>query len=77
MHCSRCAVDAAQDLAASPSSLGLASPVAVGTLVCLECGGPVDDGTSGGVISTMLAQLERFGLAGRSAPLLQPRREDG
>jgi hypothetical protein len=32
---------------------------------------------SGAVIATIVAQLDRFGLAGRSAPLLEPRREDG
>jgi hypothetical protein len=61
---------------ASPSTQGLGSNVVVGTLVCPDCGGPIDDGASG-VISTILAQLDRFGLAGRSAPLLAPRREDG
>jgi hypothetical protein len=65
------------ETSASPSSLGLASRVAVGTLVCPECGSPIDDGVSGAVIATILAQLDRFGLAGRSAPLLEPRREDG
>jgi hypothetical protein len=45
--------------------------------VCPECGGPIDDGTAGAVFATILAQLDRFGLAGRSAPLLELRREDG
>lgn len=76
MHCSRCAPDAGIETSAPPSSLGLASRVAVGALVCPECGSPIDDGTSGAVFATMLAQLDRFGLAGRSAPLLEPRRED-
>jgi hypothetical protein len=77
MHCSRCASDAGLETSAPPSSLGLASRAAVGTLVCVECGSPIDDGVSGAVISTILAQLDRFGLAGRSAPLLDSRREDG
>lgn len=77
MHCSRCAPDAAIETSASPSSLGLASRVAVGALVCPECGSPLDDGTSGAVFTTVLAQLDRFGLAGRSAPLFELRWEDG
>jgi len=74
MHCSRCASEAGSETAAA-SSVGLASRVAVGTLVCLECGCPIDDG--GAAIATILAQLDRFGLGARSAPLLEPRREDG
>lgn len=77
MHCSRCAPDVGSGMSASPSSLGLASRVAVGALVCPECASPIDDGTSGAVFATILAQLDRFGLAGRSAPLLEPRRGDG
>jgi len=77
MHCSRCASDAGIETSASPYSLGLASRIAVGALVCPECGSPIDDGASGAVISTILAQLDRFGLSGRSAPLLEPRREEG
>ena len=77
MHCSRCAADAGMKTSASPSSPGLTSRVAVGTLVCPECGSPIDDGVWGAAISTILAQLDRFGLAGRSAPLLEPRGEDG
>ncbi len=65
------------EASAPPSSLGLASRVAVGTLVCPECGGLIDDGAAGTAISIILAQLDRFGLAGRSAPLLEPRRADG
>jgi len=68
MQCSRCASDAGIETSA---------PVAVGALVCPECGSPIDDGASGAVISTILAQLDRFGLSGRSAPLLEPRREEG
>ena len=64
------------EMSASPSSLGLASPVAVGALVCPECGSPIDDGSSGAAFSAILAQLDRFGLTGRSAPLLELRRED-
>lgn len=69
MHCSRCLSDAGMDTSAALSSPGLASDVAVETLTCPECGGPM-------VCATILAQLDRFGLAGRSAPLLELRRED-
>jgi hypothetical protein len=77
MHCSRCAAEGGIETAASASSVGLASRVAVGTLVCVQCGGPIDDGASGAAIATILARIDRFGLAARSAPLLEPRREDG
>jgi hypothetical protein len=76
MHCSRCASDAGPATPTSSSALGLASAVAVAALVCPECGSPIEDGAWGTVIATMLAQLDRFGLTSRSAPLLQPRRED-
>lgn len=45
------------------------SDVAVETLTCPECGGPM-------AFATMLALLDRFGLAARGAPLLDTRLED-
>jgi len=56
------------DASAALSAPAFASDVAVETLTCPECGGPK-------VFATMLAQLDRFGLTGRSAPLLDTRPE--
>lgn len=77
MSCSRCASDAGRDPSVSPSSLGLAARVAVAALICPECGSLLDDGAFGAAIYTILGRLDRFGLTGRGAPLLDLGREDG
>ena len=64
-------------MSASSSSPGVASRVAVVALVCPQCGGPLDTGAVYAPGSGMPAWLERFALAGHSAPLFAPRREDG
>lgn len=67
MDCPRCAHDVARETS-DPSAPEYESGVAVQALVCPECGGPLGDGGT-------QARLDRFGLAGRSRPLLEARPE--
>ena len=74
MACARCAHDVWTETSPPPSSLGLASRVAMSAVVCPECGGPTEEWAGDAVLSRMVARLDRFAFAGRR-PLLEQRRE--